>query len=105
MKTRPIDKLRLTHGLHWRTTNPSLYPSPRVRTGFIRIALAVAVMGWINSHWAVEEERKETAHVKQVLVDCLNGRAKFQVEDDGKGDIIFDVCKGVQTIPVPRGGI
>ena len=105
MKTRPIDKLRLTHGLHWRTTNPTLYPSKPIRTGFVRIALVILAAGWINAHWEGEAARAETQEVKQVLVNCLNGKAYFQLEDNGVGDVRYDVCKGVQTIPVPRGGI
>jgi len=57
MKTRPIDTLRLTHGLHWRTTNPALYPSNHVRTGFVRIALVILAAGWINAHWEGEAAR------------------------------------------------
>ena len=100
-----MSKLRLTHGLHWRSTHPELYMLKPAKSYAIRLTLVALSWALFSNHQFSEEQAQELSETRAALASCLNGELRLQKEDSGKGDLIFDTCKGVQTIPVPRGHI
>ena len=75
-----MKNIRLTHGLHWRSTNPSLYDYPVVKTYAIRFLIIFLAWGWAMDRDYRDQAEARAEHAEKVLLQCMNGEARFIAE-------------------------
>ena len=72
-----FNKLRLRYGLHWKRQRPDTSTVIDFIKNLMLILMIIAIYGLVGAMDYADAKAVEAEKVSQMLVDCMNGTARF----------------------------